>query len=67
MRFDGWTEIATHLGVSIRTAQRYRRHGLPIFAHRRRVWTTEDAIDGWISDCDEAYREWKLLRPEELH
>ena len=69
MRLDGWKRIATHLGVSVSTAQRYQRQlGLPVrVTARRRVWTTLDAIDGWIFDCDAAYRERQQLRREELH
>lgn len=46
----GWKAIADHVGVSVRTAQRWAaepRDPLPVYVRSTRVFSTLAALDGW--------------------
>jgi hypothetical protein len=50
---NGWKEIARHLGMSVRSAQRYERlAGLPIrrptFRNKGAVLATKAELDAWL-------------------
>lgn len=51
-RLDSWKEIASHLGRSVRTVQRWEKHeGLPVHRHAHAkqgsVYGYSDEIDAW--------------------
>lgn len=47
----GYKEIGVYLGVSVRTAKRYAREGMPVLRERGRtqsvVRITKSALDAW--------------------
>ena len=50
-----WKEIASYLGKSVRTVQRWEHLGLPIRRPNARirsaVVTTSEELDGWLARC----------------
>lgn len=50
-RLDGWQEIADHVGVSVRAAQRYARElGMPVYRLTpRKVRAYKSRLDAWES------------------
>lgn len=47
---DGWKSISTTLGVSVRTAQRWRFEGMPVAYVGRRVLGRSDAVRAWFAE-----------------
>lgn len=52
-RVHGWKEIGAHLGVSVRTAERWRdQWGLPVhratLGERTNVWAATGELDAWL-------------------
>ncbi len=78
-RLETWGEIATHLGLEVRTAQRYRaRLGLPVhrIAGTQRVFAYADELDAWWAEhqvqsqsqsLDEHLDTGRLLPPSAGH
>jgi hypothetical protein len=45
---DGWGQIALHLGVSIRTAQRWASEGMPTHVFRGKPQAKADELTAWV-------------------
>jgi CARDB protein len=45
---SGWKEIATHMGVSVKTAQRLRKVGLPVHQPMGKVIAYRAELDEWL-------------------
>jgi hypothetical protein len=72
---SGWKQIASHLGMGVRTVQRYEReHGLPIHRvggkSRGAVIATKDELDTWITGPparrNHVARSWPAARTNKL-
>lgn len=49
-----WREVADYIGVSVKTAQAYRRNaGLPVSKIGNRIYALPERIDGWIAEHEE--------------
>jgi hypothetical protein len=55
MILNSWKEIASHLGCSVRTAQRFEQLGMPVrrpSGHiRSAVIAFTDEVDAWMDRC----------------
>lgn len=51
VRLEGWKQIASHLNISLRSAQYAESEGLPVYRYtdkpRSQVWAFTDEIDAW--------------------